>query len=451
VAFSPDGRRLASAGHDGTVVWDATTGQEALTLRGHARLVSSVAFSPDGRRLASAGADGTVKLWDATTGQETVTLRGHAGPVESVAFSPDGQRLASAGEDGTMKVWDATTGQEALSLRGHSGGVKSVAFSPDGRRLASAGWDRTVKLWDATTGQEVLTLRGHARPVRSVVFSPDGLRLASASEDATVKIWDSTPMTPESLARDDPLRLIRFLLERVASEAELLDRIVGDQTISEETRATALKLARGFWATWIRGRADRLVSSLFDRLVLRADVLDSLRADPTLDPELRAAALALAETWPEAALDLNNAAWMLDKAAWMLVKLPNTNRREADLRRGLRLAERACQLEPENGAYLKTLGVAQYRMGQYEKAQATLKRSNELRGNRDPTDLAFLAMTQHRLNRVEEARATLERFREVMQDPKVAAVEENLEFLREAESVILNAPDLPADVFARWD
>ena len=78
-----------------------------------------------------------MKVWDAATGQEVLTLKGHTGGVTSVAFSPDGKRLASASWDGTVKVWDAATGQEALTLKGHTGWVTSVAFSPDGKRLAS--------------------------------------------------------------------------------------------------------------------------------------------------------------------------------------------------------------------------------------------------------------------------------------------------------------------------
>ncbi|MBI5757629.1 MAG: protein kinase, partial [Planctomycetales bacterium] len=108
----------------------------------------SVAFSADGKRLASASHDGTVKVWDAMSGQEALTLKGHTDWVNSVAFSADGKRLASASRDGTVKVWDATSGQETLTLKGHTNWVNSVAFSADGKRLASASRDQTVKVWD---------------------------------------------------------------------------------------------------------------------------------------------------------------------------------------------------------------------------------------------------------------------------------------------------------------
>jgi WD40 repeat protein/serine/threonine protein kinase len=193
VAFSPDGKRLASAGYDRTVkVWDAMSGQETLTLKGHTNAVSSVAFSPDGKRLASAGYDRTVKVWDAISGLETLTLKGHKDVVLSVAFSPDGKRLASGSRDKTVKVWDAATGRATLTLTGHRDYVYSLAFSPDGKRLASTGGDETAKVWDVESGEELLTLDGHGSIFSSIAFSPDGKRLATASGDSTVKLWDAT-------------------------------------------------------------------------------------------------------------------------------------------------------------------------------------------------------------------------------------------------------------------
>jgi WD40 repeat protein len=191
VAFSPDGRRLASGSWNNTIkLWDVATGQGVRTLRGHTDWVLSVAFSPDGRLLASASGDHTVKLWDVETGQEVRTLRGHNGGVQSVAFSPDGRLLASGSRDSTVILWDVETGQTVRTLSGHTKQVRSVAFSPDGRLLASASSDQTVKLWDVETGQAVRTLRGHTFWVESVAFSPDGRLLASASSDQTVKLWD---------------------------------------------------------------------------------------------------------------------------------------------------------------------------------------------------------------------------------------------------------------------
>ena len=142
--------------------------------------VETVAFSRDGRRLASAGWDRSVKVWDVATGQEIRTLLGHTSNVYGVAFSPDGRLLATAGLDGAVRLWDVGTHRPiGTPLTGHTDHVLAVDFSPDGTLLASASFDGTVRLWDPHTGQPIgRPLAGRARNVLEVAFSPDGTRLA---------------------------------------------------------------------------------------------------------------------------------------------------------------------------------------------------------------------------------------------------------------------------------
>jgi hypothetical protein len=220
-------------------LWDAGTGREALAFRAHAAPVLCVAFSPDGKRLASGGKEDVVRIWDATTGQKVLAFHAHAVHVAHVTFSPDGSRLASAGWDNLARLWDAATGRPLHNFP-HASDVWSLAFSPDGSRLASASSDQTVKVWDAATGQEALSLSGHTGIVWDVAFSPDGSRLASASEDQTVRIWDAHPLTPEAPAERAARGLLEFLFAKPLTRADVIEYLQNLPAIGQPVREKAL-------------------------------------------------------------------------------------------------------------------------------------------------------------------------------------------------------------------
>jgi predicted NACHT family NTPase len=136
---------VISSGNEqpGSWIWRQLHDKSARTLTGHTRTIDSVAFSPDGRTLASGSWDQTIKLWEITSGRELRTLTGHTNAVDSVAFSPDGGMLASGSWDGTIRLWDAASGRE-LRVLGHKGSGYS------GRTLASGSSDNTIKLWDVS-------------------------------------------------------------------------------------------------------------------------------------------------------------------------------------------------------------------------------------------------------------------------------------------------------------
>jgi WD40 repeat protein len=207
LAFRPDGKVLAVGISKQVKMLDTATGQEVQTINGAAHFLFRLSFSPDGKRLAASGGSlnqtGAVCVWDAE-GKEALRLPGQTDAVLTTVFSSDGRLLASGSggttgpaRPGTVKVWDAGTGNELLALPGHTENVYAVAFSPDGRRLVSAGGGLRnstrpgqVKLWELLSGQEVLEFNGHTAPVFAAVFSPDGRLLATAGGDRAVNLWD---------------------------------------------------------------------------------------------------------------------------------------------------------------------------------------------------------------------------------------------------------------------
>jgi WD40 repeat protein len=157
---------------------------------GHEGAVNAVAFSPDGKLIASVGSDRTVKVWNVETHQEQATLTGHQAGVRCVAFSPMGKVLASGSKDKTVKLWDVATGQELATLP-HRHGIAVLAFAPDGQTLATAGEGNQVTLWGMGKKTVRDTLEGHKEPVTSLAYSPDGTVLAVGSVDGTVSLWET--------------------------------------------------------------------------------------------------------------------------------------------------------------------------------------------------------------------------------------------------------------------
>jgi tetratricopeptide (TPR) repeat protein len=237
-----------------------------------------------------------------------------------------------------------------------------------------------VRIWDSATGKELFALKGHAGGVYSVAFSPDGQRLASANQDGSIHLWETMSVSREVQHR----------------------------------RAT-----------------NQMVADLFGQMHLRVDVLERLRTLPGMSPSRRQEVLAVAQTYPEDPSALND-------LAREVVKLPGGEM--SGYRKALRYSEEACQLEPEDGSFLTTLGVAYYRVGNYEKALDVLVRSDQINALRDqgsgPADLAFLAMTHLQLGHANEAQAKLQLLQERMRDPRSARVAQAQGFLREAEELL---------------
>jgi len=191
LAFSPDGKTLASGSADNSVkLWNVQTGAEIPLILRHTSWVTCVTFNPGGTILASGSYDNTIKWWNPQTGMSINQLRGHTDYVHAIAFSPDGTKFASASKDGTLKIWDGQDGRLLRTMQGHHDGAYSIVFSPDGRLLISAGEDAVIKIWDINTYTLKNTLYGHKEAILSLTISQNGKMLASGSQDNTIKLWN---------------------------------------------------------------------------------------------------------------------------------------------------------------------------------------------------------------------------------------------------------------------
>ncbi|TWT29590.1 Serine/threonine-protein kinase PknD [Posidoniimonas corsicana] len=211
VAYSPDGRRLAAGCSDGSIhLFDVSSGEQETMLRGPQQGVLSVRFSPDGRRLLTAGYDSKARLWDLATGRQLQTFDDHSWWVWSADFSADGAQIVTASQDGKSIVYRLDPVQRRYVLQTvfdqHEGPVYSAAFSPADGRVATAGYDNSVCMWSPSMVQaadlagriagaggaelDYVRLSGHRGPVRGVAFSADGKYLLSGSYDNSLRLWD---------------------------------------------------------------------------------------------------------------------------------------------------------------------------------------------------------------------------------------------------------------------
>jgi WD40 repeat protein len=206
LALSPDGRRLVAMGDgtDGLRVWDVRSRRRVATYKLGARGLWAVAYRPGGAHVAVLGPGHVIEVLDAATGKRVARVDAGAGlgywaRRRALAYSPDGRLLAGPYEGNRVGLWDADTYRLVGTLPGHEGTVLSVAFNADGRLLASGGADSLIKVWDVEAKECRLTLRGHGNEVFAAVFHPDGSRIASGGRDRLVRLWDAA--TGEELVR----------------------------------------------------------------------------------------------------------------------------------------------------------------------------------------------------------------------------------------------------------
>jgi WD40 repeat protein len=463
VAFSPDGKLLASGSGDKSVrLWDVATGKTVHRLTGHLQPVTGVSFSPDGRRLVSSSQDRIVRHWDVVSGKllselphpypiqdvvysskgrviavgeqgmakvwdpeaetELFTLKGHQQTIDRVVVSPDGRLLATASQDQTICLWELTAepprGGELLARRSLVGPlntlrISGLAFSADSRRLAASGFDQTVRLWDVTSGDETLTLRGHRDLVAGVAFSPDGRWLASAST-VGIKIWP-TMRSPSPSAPVGP------------GEAEAM--------------------------AWHRQQAQECAAAKppawFGVAFHVSKLIEAGPADGGLY-RWRAGARAELKDWPgvleDATLAIGRGAtdpwtWYLQafsrlqqgdisgyrqSCAELLKRFGQTDQPEqanlvawtcalapaavADLDRAIRLVSQAARTErAPNTSYRNTLAAVLYRANQLDAARAILQQAIWLPRGGGPEDWLLLAMIHHQQGDKTGARAWLDK------------------------------------------
>jgi hypothetical protein len=314
-----------------------------------------------------------IAIWDVGSRRKLQTLKSHGNWCEGISFSQSGELLA-AGAENVVELWDVRSFQRVGELRGHSGAVTGVLFTGNDRRIITAGNDATIKVWDVPGCRECLTLRSHAGRINQLAISPEGDKVASVSADGSTRIWDAKQIS--------------------GAEREAYGRV---QILY------ALPLSRRHVLEWVRD-SEFIWSAARNKAL---EIVDRYRE----------------ETRPE----------VYEQAARERVLQAYLN--PTQYRIALLQSETAHRLAPDDPRYALTLGMAQYRAGNFKEAMETIMPL--ARNSEASIELtAFLAMTHHRLGQKENAKAALDRLRLAAQGPKVSKDIQVIDLLKEAEEVI---------------
>jgi len=402
-AFSPDGKHFTLAeGHHIVRVWDGETGEQLTVFRGHdsSESVLSVAYSPDGRRVASVS-QGIIRIWEAATGAELMRLEDEkASNIRSLTYGPDGSRLISYGEDNIIRVWDAASGKRILAIEKEGRAGWEIATSHDGKLIALSSQESTIPIWDATNGRQLMTLRGHNGTVELISFSPVADRLVSSSrEDGTVRVWDTTTGLELMTLVGEDVYDVAF-----SPDGSTIAAVGREGIILWETKEPV----GGLGPRRNAQAARQLVRRLHQEHGTYHEVMDQLSGDDTLDESVREMALQI--------VDSRLAKEASDFALNVLATIVPFHKDIQEYQAALEKLEKANRLVPDDPIILRALGAVRCRLGSYEDALRTLAKSRQIESdmgyNPGPVGVAFRAMALHGIGQVEEAKAALVQLRE---------------------------------------
>ncbi len=425
LAFSPDGSRFAVGTLQGEIeVRDTRSGRLLCRSRipGEDIGVGCVVFHPDGRQLAAACGDGLVRLWDTEKNRQLLTLGEGRVTTRAIAFSPDGKRLAIGSLEGDTAIWDAVTGQVVCKPQGGGGMMLSLAFSHDGTLLAGGAGGELVRVWDAHSGQLLYKLPHHVRAEWTVLFSPDDKLLFVGNLAGVCHVLESR--TGKYVAMFDTGQP-EMTAMAVSPDGRRLATCGGGCLRIWDTASWQPLVTLGVqdWYRWCsfspNGRTLGVVG--YNGLAI---LRNAFAWDARDYPGNEQASL-------EDRLEQYKRRWWLDRSPDSQYRDPagfaradDLDRRSFDVvvaagrtdqeyRKAYEQAEEACRLDPDNRDHLRTLGVALYRLGRYQEAVEELTASNQLTGGL-PSATSFLAMAYHRLGQTAEASAAMRQLRTIV-------------------------------------